>query len=149
MQKLKALQEIRDFVSKSKNILQEDIKRIYCKEYMMFFKHSQHLEPHYWQIINNPKELYHGDLIVFTSENTKENHCMIVDKVLDVKKEQVRIQVVDCSQFPHSNDTRINNEKGIGQGEITISHSQNKGWDTYKHRIYNYSGILNFARARQ
>lgn len=145
MHKLKALQEIKNHVAVTKNISPKDIKRIYCQEYMLFFKHS---EPQYWQIINDPKELCHGDLIVFTSDNIKENHCMLVNKVLDIQTEKIVIQVVDSSQFPHLNDTRHNGKKGIGQGEISIFPSKDNNFNSFKYRLNIYKGNIDFARAR-
>lgn len=38
---LKALQEIKDFVSQSKHIAPEDIKRIYTKEFAIFFRQAE------------------------------------------------------------------------------------------------------------
>lgn len=148
MHKLKALQEIKSFISKTKNISKKDIKRIYCKEYMLFFRHSEVLGPKYWKVINNPKELSNGDLIVFTSQNIKENHCMLVNKMIDKQDNKIIINVVDSSQFPHRNDTRENSQKGIGQGEISIYYSKENGWNSFKYGLHTYTGILNFARAR-
>lgn len=88
---------------------------------MLFFKTVEPKELNYWQIISSPGELTHGDLIVYISPNARENHCMLVDHTINVKDDAVVLQVVDSTQFPHKNDTRTKEQKGIGKGEITIS----------------------------
>lgn len=146
--KLKALQEVRNFVARYKNISEKEIKRIYSKEYMLFFKTIEPKELNYWQIISSPGELTHGDLIVYISPNARENHCMLVDHTINVKDDAVVLQVVDSTQFPHKNDTRTKGQKGIGKGEITIFKTNGK-WNCIKHNIYNHNGDVWMARAAQ
>lgn len=114
---------------------------------MLFFKQS-HYSSKYWQIIESPIELQNGDLIIFTSDNIKENHCMLVDSIMDIEQNNVRIKVVDCSQFPHANDTRKNGCIGIGRGDISIFYSKENGWNSYRHNLRTYTGMLNFTRVR-
>ena len=97
---LKALQEIKDFVSQSKHIAPEDIKRIYTKEFAIFFRQAEK-NSQYWLRITNPADLMRGDIIAFTSVYIKENHTMIVDKILSWTDNELTIRVFDSTGFPH------------------------------------------------
>lgn len=147
IRKLKALKEIKDFVSKNKNIAEADIKRIYTKEFSVFFRQMDS-DSKYWQVIVDPIELKKGDIIIFTSENPRENHTMIVNKILEQKENELKVAVFDSTKFPHINDTRIDNNTGIGQGEIVIFKDFGVEWNTFQRKNYKLNGCLDFGRVK-
>ncbi|MDO5385868.1 MAG: hypothetical protein Q4F75_01190 [Pseudomonadota bacterium] len=145
--KLKALQEIKDFVSKSKNIAFEDIKRIYTKEFAVFFRQAEE-NSQFWRRILNPADLEKGDIIAFTSAYIKENHTMIVDKILSRSDNELKIRIFDCTHFPHMNDTRKSGD-GIGSGEIILFKNSTGRWDKYQQsKSYKPCGCLDFGRLK-
>lgn len=145
--KLKALQEIKDFVSKSKNIASEDIKRIYTKEFAVFFRQAEE-NSQYWRRITNPVDLQKGDIIAFTSVYAKENHTMIVDKIFSRSDDELKVRIFDCTGFPHMNDTRKNTD-GIGSGDVILFKNSAGRWDTYQQsKSYKPCGYLDFGRLK-
>lgn len=144
---LKALQEIKDFVSQSKHIAPEDIKRIYTKEFAIFFRQAEK-NSQYWLRITNPADLMRGDIIAFTSVYIKENHTMIVDKILSCTDNELTIRVFDSTGFPHINDTR-KNTTGIGSGNVVLFKNETGRWDAYQQsNSYKPCGYLDFGRLK-
>ncbi len=109
---------------------------------------------HYWNKVDNVKELQPGDILVF--RNNKNSHTGVSGHVMVVMNKPTRIQdafmvrVTDSASSGHSQDTRLPHTSGIGIGTMQIKVNPDTGepsayaWklgSTFEHHV-------NFAMAR-
>ena len=114
----RALVELRSFLKQFDFI---KLNRFFCKDFAFINDHKNKLK--YWNFTNKPT---HGGIliVVFPDGN---GHCMFVDKIIKNDQEKIYLRVIDCTQYPHKNDTRTNDKTGIGIGEIELI-NRNKYW---------------------
>ena len=125
----RALTELRSFLKQHDFI---KINRFFCKDFAFIHKHKQTFK--YWDFINKSVS---GCILVVVFPNGN-GHCMFVDKIIKDDKNNTILRVIDSTQYPHKNDTRIGT--GIGIGEIGIDNglynSNNQFLPTRKADIY-------------
>ena len=111
----RALVELRKFLKENDFI---KINRFFCKDFSLIHEHKNKFK--YWQFIEKPVS---GSImiVVFPDGN---GHCMFVDNIIDNDKTKLCLRVIDSTRHPHKNDTRTDNETGIGIGEIEITNKK-------------------------
>lgn len=142
-----ALNEIIRFITDTKKIPRGEIKKIYAAEFHLFAEHIVRNYSKHWTRVQNPEQLAHGDLIIYTTTGTRQNHCMLVNRVINVQNRSATLQIVDSTQYPHKNDTRSASQNGLGMGEITL-YKSNTQWNAYRHNRYIYKGHITMMRIK-
>ena len=106
----RALVELRSFLKQNDFI---KINRFFCKDFIFISQHQQEFK--YWKFMPQPTN--NSIMVVIFSDGN--GHCMFVDKIIKVDKNNALLRVIDSTQYPHKNDTRT--RTGIGIGEIEIN----------------------------
>lgn len=114
----RALVELRSFLKQNDFI---KINRFFCKDFAFIHKHKNKLN--YWQFIDSPISASIM-VVVFPDGN---GHCMFVDDIISNNKNKLCLHIIDSTRHPHKNDTRTDNETGIGFGEVEIT-TENGNW---------------------
>lgn len=114
----RALVELRSFLKQNDFI---KINRFFCKDFVFIHKYKNKLK--YWKFIDKPVS---GSIIVVVFSDGN-GHCMFVDDIISDNKNKLYLHIIDSTQYPHKNDTRMNNSTGIGVGEVEII-KENSNW---------------------
>lgn len=112
----RALVELRNFLKQNDFI---KINRFFCKDFAFIYEHKKDFK--YWQFLERPTQ----DCILIVVFPDGNGHCMFVDKIIENKENKISLRIMDSTRYPHKNDTRTNQETGIGFGEIEITNDGN------------------------
>jgi hypothetical protein len=107
----RTLVELQNFLKKQGFI---KINRFFCKDFSLIYKYQKEFK--YLNFIKEPKQ---GCILVIVLSNGN-GHCMFVDEIIENNKDSFCLRIIDSTRYPHKNDTRINQNTGIGVGDIEI-----------------------------
>ncbi|MCD6039685.1 MAG: hypothetical protein K0S27_1085 [Gammaproteobacteria bacterium] len=124
------------------------------EHYYHFFTGLTYKRRHYWNKVENVKELQPGDILVF--RNKKNSHTGVSGHVMVVMNKPIRIQdaflvrVTDSASSGHSQDTRLPHTSGIGIGTMQLKVNPDTGQPSaYAWKLGSpFERHVNFAMAR-
>ncbi len=111
----RALVEIRCFLRRHGFI---KINRLFCKDFALLYKNADTFK--YWQFLPQPQP---GCIMVVLFPD-KNGHCMFISKIMEQNFGNTTLRIIDCTRYPHKNDTRASTITGIGIGDINIIHDK-------------------------
>jgi hypothetical protein len=123
------------------------------EHYYHFFTGLSYKPRHYWNKIENVKELQPGDILVFRNKKTSHSgangHVMLVmDKPVQIQN-AFAVRVTDAAPSGHSQDTRLPHTSGIGIGTLKIFVKPDGEPAAYSWKVGSaFEKHVNFAMAR-
>jgi hypothetical protein len=124
------------------------------EHYYHFFTDLTYKPRHYWNKVENVKELQPGDILVF--RNKKNSHTGISGHVMVVMNKPIQannsflVRVTDSASSGHSQDTRLPHTSGIGIGTMQLKVNPSTGQPSaYAWKLGStFESHVNFAMAR-
>jgi cell wall-associated NlpC family hydrolase len=124
------------------------------QNYYNFFTGLSDNPRHYWNKVDDVKELQAGDILVFRNKNTARaganGHVMVVmNKPIRIQ-DAFQVRVADSAPVGHSQDTRLPHTSGIGMGIMQLKANPDTGHPSaYAWRLGSaFKRQVNFAMAR-
>lgn len=98
-------------------------KRVRAQNFYDYFKALEHTPSAHWIPIEAFSKLERGDVIVWKYDKALQKkdtgHIVIVSENPTREEQNLyRVRVIDASKGKHANDTRAENQDGIGSGDM-------------------------------